>query len=66
MDRYVDLIHQNFEFPTVEFKELKNELFFHDIPLMKLIKNTALHLESRIYQKSPSRSRKREGFLEML
>ena len=38
MDRYVDLIHQNYEFPTVEFKELKNELFFHDIPLMKLIK----------------------------
>ncbi|MFN0047838.1 MAG: arginine decarboxylase, partial [Cytophagales bacterium] len=38
MDRYVDLIHQNYEFPTVEFKELKNELYFHDIPLMKLIK----------------------------
>ncbi|MDX2190167.1 MAG: arginine decarboxylase [Bacteroidota bacterium] len=38
MDRYVDLIHQNFEFPTVEFKELKDELYFHDIPLMKLIK----------------------------
>lgn len=38
MDRYVDLIHQNYEFPTVEFKELKNELYFHDIQLMKLIK----------------------------
>jgi len=38
MDRYVDLILQTYEFPTVEFKVSKNELFFHDIPLMKVIK----------------------------
>ena len=38
MDRYVDLILQTYEFPTVEFKVSKNELYFHDIPLMKVIK----------------------------
>lgn len=38
MKRYEDLISQTFEFPTKEFKVLKNELHFHDIPLMDIIK----------------------------
>ena len=37
MKRYEDLIDQTFEFPTEEFKVLKNELHFHDIPLMNII-----------------------------
>ncbi len=38
MDRYIDLINQTYEFPTVEFKVTKNELSFNDVPLMKIIK----------------------------
>lgn len=36
--RYYDLIEQTFEFPTDEFKVVDNELHFHDIPLMDIIK----------------------------
>jgi len=38
MKRYEDLITQTFEFPTEEFKVVKNQLHFHNIPLMDLIK----------------------------
>jgi arginine decarboxylase len=37
-DRYVDLIEQSFYFPTEEFTVINNELFFHGVPLMKIIK----------------------------
>jgi len=36
--RYIDLIEQTFEFPQVEFKVQNNELLFHDVPLMDIIK----------------------------
>lgn len=35
---YIDLIEQTFEFPTEEFKVIDNELHFHDVPLMDIIK----------------------------
>lgn len=38
MKRYEDLISQTFEFPTEEFKVVNNELHFHNIPLMEIIK----------------------------
>ncbi len=38
MKRYEDLVTQTFDFPTEEFKVVKNELYFHDIPLMEIIK----------------------------
>jgi arginine decarboxylase len=38
MKSYIDLIEQTFEFPTKEFKVKKNELYFHDVPLMDIIK----------------------------
>ena len=38
MKRYEDLVTQTFEFPTEEFKVVNNELHFHDIPLMEIIK----------------------------
>ncbi len=38
MDRYSDLIHQTYDFPTLEFKVFKNELQFNDVPLMPLIR----------------------------
>jgi arginine decarboxylase len=36
--KYIDLIEQTFDFPQEEFKVIDNELYFHDIPLMELIK----------------------------
>lgn len=38
MDRYSDLIHQTYDFPTLEFKVVKNELYFNDVALMPLIR----------------------------
>jgi len=36
--KYLDLIEQTFDFPTEEFEVIDNELHFHDIPLMDIIK----------------------------
>jgi len=37
-NKYIDLIEQTFEFPQDEFKVEDNELYFHDVPLMDIIK----------------------------
>src|SRR5690554_5277282 len=37
-NKYIDLIEQTFEFPQEEFKVIDNELYFHDIALMDIIK----------------------------
>ncbi len=37
-NKYIDLIEQTFEFPQEEFKVIDNELYFHDICLMDIIK----------------------------
>ncbi len=37
-NKYIDLIEQTFEFPQDEFTVVDNELNFHDVPLMDLIK----------------------------
>ncbi|MEY4852969.1 MAG: hypothetical protein RIS99_1364, partial [Bacteroidota bacterium] len=37
-NKYIDLIEQTFDFPTEEFKVIDNELYFHDIPMMDVIK----------------------------
>jgi arginine decarboxylase len=36
--KYLDLIEQTFDFPTSEFEVVDNELNFHEIPLMDVIK----------------------------
>ncbi|NCU32506.1 MAG: arginine decarboxylase, partial [Candidatus Moranbacteria bacterium] len=36
--KYVDLIEQTFEFPQEEFEVQDDELYFHNIPLMDIIK----------------------------
>lgn len=36
--KYIDLIEQSFEFPQEEFEVIDNELYFHNIPLMDIIK----------------------------
>lgn len=37
-NKYIDLIEQTFEFPQEEFRIEENELYFHNIPLMDIIK----------------------------
>lgn len=37
-NKYSDLIDQTFEFPRDEFRTEDNELYFHNIPLMEIIK----------------------------
>ena len=37
-NKYIDLIEQTFEFPQDEFSVQENELNFHDIRLMDIIK----------------------------
>ncbi len=37
-NKYIDLIHQTFDFPQPEFKVEDNELYFNNIPLMDIIK----------------------------
>ncbi|MBU2651962.1 MAG: arginine decarboxylase [Bacteroidetes bacterium] len=37
-NKYIDLIGQTFDFPQEEFHVEDNELYFHDIPLMDIIK----------------------------
>ncbi|GHV00028.1 arginine decarboxylase [Bacteroidia bacterium] len=37
-NKYIDLIEQTFEFPQDEFSVVDNELNFHDVPLMDIIK----------------------------
>ncbi len=37
-NKYIDLIEQTFDFPQPEFKVIENELYFHDVPLMDIIK----------------------------
>jgi len=36
--KYINLIEQTFDFPQDEFKVIEDELYFHDIPLMDIIK----------------------------
>jgi arginine decarboxylase len=37
-NKYIDLIEQTFDFPQEGFEVVDNELYFHDIPLMNIIK----------------------------
>ena len=37
-NKYIDLIEQTFEFPQEEFKVVDNELYFHNVALMDIIK----------------------------
>ncbi|MEI7662236.1 MAG: arginine decarboxylase [Bacteroidota bacterium] len=37
-NKYIDLIEQTFDFPQPEFEVIDNELYFHKVPLMDIIK----------------------------
>ena len=38
MRKYADLINQTFDFPTEDFKVEKDQLHFHGVNLMEIIK----------------------------
>lgn len=58
MDKYTDLIHQTFDFPTEEFKVENNELFFNGIPLMDIIKKYGTPLKLTYLPKISSQIQK--------
>ena len=37
-NKYIDLFRQTFDFPQESFNVIDNELYFHEIPLMDVIK----------------------------
>ena len=37
-NKYIDIIQQTFDFPQEEFEVIDNELYFHNIPIMDIIK----------------------------
>ncbi|HEY4652203.1 MAG TPA: arginine decarboxylase, partial [Pontibacter sp.] len=58
MDKYTDLIHQTFDFPTDEFQVENNELLFNGIPLMDIIKQYGTPLKLTYLPKISSQIQK--------
>ncbi|MHC2991286.1 decarboxylase [Pontibacter sp. HJ8] len=58
MDKYTDLIHQTFDFPTDEFTVENNELLFNGIPLMEIIKKYGTPLKLTYLPKISSQIQK--------
>lgn len=54
-NKYIDLIEQTFEFPQDEFTVEDNELYFHEVPLMDIIKQYGTPLKSPICRRYRSR-----------
>lgn len=61
MKRYEDLIRHTFDFPQEEFKVDNNELFFHDIPLMDIIKKYGTPLKLTYLPKISQNIKKAKG-----
>ncbi|MFA6933425.1 MAG: arginine decarboxylase [Bacteroidales bacterium] len=57
-NKYIDLIEQTFEFPQDEFMVEDNELVFHDIPLMDIIKQYGTPLRITYLPKIPTQIQK--------
>jgi arginine decarboxylase len=58
MLEYIDLIEQTFDFPTEEFKVVNNELWFNDVPLMKVIEQYGTPLKISYLPKISSQIQK--------
>ena len=58
MDKYTDLIHQTFDFPTEEFQVVDNALQFNGIPLMDLIREYGTPLKLTYLPKISSQIQK--------
>lgn len=57
-NKYIDLIEQTFEFPQDEFSIEEGELYFHDIPLMSIIKQYGTPLKITYLPKISSQIQK--------
>ena len=57
-NKYNDLIEQTFEFPQEEFVVEDNELMFHNIPLMDIIKQYGTPLKITYLPKISSQIQK--------
>jgi arginine decarboxylase len=57
-NKYIDLIEQTFEFPQEEFKVVDDELYFHDIALMDIIKQYGTPLKISYLPKISSQIQK--------
>ena len=57
-NKYIDLIEQTFDFPQDEFKVIDNELYFHGVPLMDIIKQYGTPLKISYLPKISSQIQK--------
>lgn len=57
-NKYIDLIEQSFDFPQDEFKVIDNELHFHNVPLMDIIKQYGTPLKISYLPKISSQVQK--------
>ena len=57
-NKYIDLVEQSFDFPQEEFKVIDNELCFHDVPLMDIIKQYGTPLKISYLPKISSQIQK--------
>ncbi|MBI5541096.1 MAG: arginine decarboxylase [Bacteroidia bacterium] len=63
--RYLDLIEQTFDFPQDEFKVTDDELSFHDIPLMDIIKQYGTPLKITYLPKISEQIQKAKRFFNV-
>lgn len=59
-NKYIDLIEQTFEFPQDEFSVTDNELNFHEVPLMDVIKQYGTPLKITYLPKITSQDSTRQ------
>jgi arginine decarboxylase len=63
--KYIDLIEQTFDFPQEEFEVIDNELYFHNIPLMELIKQYGTPLRISYLPKISAQIQKARRFFNV-
>ena len=63
--RYIDLIEQTFDFPQDEFKVVEEELYFHDIPLMDILKQYGTPLKITYLPKISEQIQKAKRFFNV-
>jgi arginine decarboxylase len=63
--KYLDLIEQTFDFPQDEFKVIEDELSFHDIPLMDIIKQYGTPLKITYLPKISEQIQKAKRFFNV-
>ncbi len=63
--RYLDLIEQTFDFPQDEFNVIDEELYFHDLPLMDIIKQYGTPLKISYLPKISEQIQKAKRFFNV-